>query len=88
MIKKIGSDYSLPLVVLENAKPYVVFIRSHGNYFFSPKLEIVFAFGVVCVFAAYANLVLEEGDELLKGLVVHGFVVSFPYWCDHSISKI
>ena len=64
-------------MVLENAPPYVVFIRSHGEYFFSPKLEIVFAFGVVCVFAAYANLIVEEGDEFLKGLAVHDFVVSF-----------
>ena len=64
-------------MVLENAKPYVVFIRSHCESFFSPKLELVFAFGVVCVFAAYANLVLEKVDELLKGLAVHDFVVSF-----------
>ena len=64
-------------MVLENAKPYVVSIRSHGESFCSPKLELVFAFGVVCVFAAYANLVVEECDEFLKGLAVHDFVVSF-----------
>ena len=64
-------------MALEDVPPYVVSISSHGDEFISPILELFSAFRLFGVGDTHANLVVEEGEELPKGIAAHDFVVSF-----------